>query len=64
MLLAFSLWRLNIFSYVFHILIYARHAKMCVYQFRHQGIYSLAGQVGLEPTTFGFGDQRSANWNY
>lgn len=24
----------------------------------------LAGQVGLEPTTCGFGDRRSANWSY
>ena len=24
----------------------------------------MAGQVGLEPTTCGFGDRRSANWSY
>jgi hypothetical protein len=25
---------------------------------------NMAGAVGLEPTTYGFGIRRSANWNY
>ena len=41
---------------------YIRHKKTT--SIARKSLNCLAGAVGLEPTTCGFGDRRSTNWSY